>query len=457
MYEKVKAYVNEQHMLTKTDSVIAGVSGGADSVCLLFILLSLQKEMGFTLTAVHVHHGIRGGAADEDEAFVQELCEKEGVPLLVFHEDVPAYAKEHDLGEEEAGRLLRRQVLEETADQIGATKIALAHHRNDNAETLLLNLCRGTGPVGLAGMLPVNGRWIRPLLCVTRREIEDWLKERNIAYCTDETNLEDDYTRNRIRNHVIPYLEENVNPKSVEHMTDTMEQMRQLDAYVEAEADRYYKKCCVKSGETGSGLIIKEEEFAQIPEVLRPYVLRQALFTAAKARKDIAAAHVRALEDLLKKQTGKKIKLPYGLTAVRVYEGIELMPDAGRGMGSTAQEAADALFRMRIFDRPSGPVTFPETPYTKWFDYDIIKNAVVIRHRETGDYLTIDRAGDTQKLKKYFINEKIPASERDKIWLAADGSQIMWVVGYRQNQAYQITDRTRRILEIVYSKGEENG
>ncbi len=456
MYEKVKAYVREHQMLTETDSVIAGVSGGADSVCLLFVLLSLREEMGFTLTAVHIHHGIRGETADEDESFVRALCEKEDVPLLIFHEDVPAYARAHSLGEEEAGHMLRRQVLNEAADQIGATKIALAHHRNDNAETLLLNLCRGTGPMGLAGMPPVNGRWIRPLLCVTRKEIEDWLCKRGIAYCTDETNLEDGYARNRIRNHVIPYLEEEINPRSVEHMTDTMEQMRQLDAYVEAETDRYYKKCCAKSGGPGSSLLIREEEFARVPGVLKSYVLRQALFTVAGARKDLGAVHVKALEDLMGNQVGRKVSLPYGLTAERVYEGIELVADAGREPES-AKRTAEGLFRMRVFDRPEGSFTFPDTPYTKWFDYDIIKNAVVMRHRETGDYLAIDRAGDTQKLKQYFINEKIPASQRDQIWLAADGSQIMWVVGYRQNQAYQITDRTRRILEIVYSKGEGNG
>ncbi len=458
-------------MLTQTDSVIAGVSGGADSVCLLFILLSLQKEMGFSLTVAHIHHGIRGESADEDEAFVRQLCEQEGVPLLVFHEDVPGYAKEHGLGEEEAGRQVRTQVLEEAADKIGGTKIALAHQRNDNAETLILNLCRGTGPLGLAGMKPVSGRWIRPLLCVTREEIEAWLVKRHIGYRTDETNLEDGYTRNRVRNHVIPYLETQINSRSVEHMTDTMEEMRTLGVWVEEETRRYLRQC---SQSQEGKLVILREEFAQVPEALKPYVLRQALYEAAGARQDIGAAHIRSLAELMGNQTGRQIDLPYGVTAVRVYEGIELSRDnapAGAGGGENDGPAAgekdgpkageaktpEKQFHMRVFDRPEPMPAFPTDPYTKWFDYDIIKNAVVFRHRKPGDFLTIDQDGGTQKLKQYFINEKIPACQRDGIWLAADGSHIMWVVGYRQNQAYQITDRTRRILEIVYEEGERNG
>ncbi len=479
MYEKVKAYVQEHHMLTQTDSVIAGVSGGADSVCLLFILRTLQKEMGFSLTAVHIHHGIRGESADEDEAFVRRLCGQEGVPLLVFHEDVPGYAKAHGLGEEEAGRQVRVQVLENAAKEMGGTKIALAHHRNDNAETLILNLCRGTGPLGLAGMKPVSGKWIRPLLCVTRAEIEDWLHGQGIEYRTDETNLEDTYTRNRIRNHVIPYLETHVNSRSVEHMTDTMEEMRLLDDWVEEEIRRYLRQCGRREA---GGLIISREEFARVPEALRPYVLRQALYETAGARQDIGAVHVRSLEDLMENQTGRQISLPYGVTAERIYEGIRLVRDDSRpqtggedgpetgeeNAQETSKEDADAQetgkedapegkFRMRIFERPERMPAFPTDPYTKWFDYDIIKNAVKLRHRMPGDFLTIDQNGGTQKLKQYFINEKIPACKRDKIWLAADGSHIMWVVGYRQNQAYQITDRTRRILEIVYEEGEGHG
>ena len=177
MYQRVKAYVEEQHMLEKKDRVIVGVSGGADSVCLLFMLVKLQKEMRFGLTVVHIHHGLRGESADADENYVRALCEKLDVELLSFHEDVGRYAKEQKLTLEEAGRNVRRHIFEEVCHRKNGTRIALAHHQNDNAETLLWNLSRGCGLKGIGGISPVDGKYIRPLLGVRRQEIEEYLKE----------------------------------------------------------------------------------------------------------------------------------------------------------------------------------------------------------------------------------------------------------------------------------------
>ena len=181
MYQRVKAYVDAYHMLGKEDRVIAGISGGADSICLLFVLLELKKELGFDLVAVHVHHGLRGEAADRDEDYVRQVCTEQKIPLEVFHRDVRAYAGERGLTEEEAGREVRREAFLECAVRRSATRIALAHHRNDNAETVLFHLCRGSSLEGLSGIPPVSGCWIHPLLCVDRREIESYLEKREIC------------------------------------------------------------------------------------------------------------------------------------------------------------------------------------------------------------------------------------------------------------------------------------
>ena len=172
MYERVRAYVKKYHMLQEKDHVLAGVSGGADSVCLLFMLVKLQKEMRFGLTVVHIHHGLRVESADADENYVRALCEKLDVELLSFHEDVGRYAKEQKLTLEEAGRNVRRHIFEEVCHRKNGTRIALAHHQNDNAETLLWNLSRGCGLKGIGGISPVDGKYIRPLLGVRRQEIE---------------------------------------------------------------------------------------------------------------------------------------------------------------------------------------------------------------------------------------------------------------------------------------------
>ena len=450
MYEKVKAYVEHYHMLAKNDKVIIGVSGGADSVCLLFILLKMSKETGIPLHCVHVHHGIRGADADRDEAFVRRMCAEEGITLTVHRENVPAYAREHGLTEEEAGREVRREVFERVLREQKGTKIALAHHMNDNAETVLWNLCRGTALKGMGGIAPVSGRWIRPLLCVKRAEIESYLGKWGISYCKDKTNMQNIYTRNRIRNEIIPLMESRMNEQTVLHIAETAQRMRTLWDYIGREAVRLLHTCAVKEEE--GGLLLGTGDYYRIDEALRPYVLYEAICTAAGHRKDIEAVHVRLTEELLKKQPGRRLDFPYGLTAVRCYEGIRFSTQK-----MAAREEEDAGFQLRIIKKCESAKTFPQKNYTKWFDYDIIKNTVKIRHREPGDYLTIDKYGNTQKLKQFFINQKIPQEKRSRIWLAADGPHIMWVVGYRQNQMYQVTDKTSRILEIEFYGGEKDG
>ena len=451
MYQKVKAYVKKWHMLQKEDSVIAGISGGADSVCLLFMLLKLQKELGFALMAVHVNHGIRGAEAERDEAYVKRLCRQWNVRLKVYRENVPAYAKEHGMTEEEAGRDIRRTCFCKVLKEWGGTKIALAHHENDNVETLLWNLCRGTGIRGLGGIAPVNDVWIRPLLCVKRREIESYLKKRGISYCTDTTNADRRYMRNRIRMDVIPYLEDCVNTESVSHMEKTMERMYELEQYILEEVGKYKESC---TGWKNGRRIIRQTEYTKIPKALRDNVLHEILCETAGRRKDIEEVHIQMLRDLFTKQVGKRIDLPYGVTAIRTYEGVRFeknIPEA-----SYAGDENE-LFSIRVFDREPGNVTFPEKIYTKWFDYDIIKNTVKIRHRIAGDSIVINRYGGRKKLKQYFTDQKVPQEDRDKIWIAADGDEVLWIVGYRQSQKYQITEKTTKILEIQYYGGEENG
>ena len=446
MYQKMKAYVEEHHMLKETDKVIAGVSGGADSICLLFMLIELKKEMQFDLFAVHVHHGLRGETADRDVEFVTTICREQSIPLRVYYENVKEYASLHKIGEEEAGREIRKTCFVRAMKETDGTVIALAHHQNDNVETFLWNLCRGTGIQGLAGIAPVNGNVIRPLLCLKRAEIEAYLKGRQISYCTDETNHTDQYTRNRIRNHMIPYMEEQINEQTVSHMAETIEQMRLINEYIQNETVKYQKDCTVYAENEWKLL---EEPFAKVPAALKANLIRRLLFDITGKRKDVETKHLKMIEELLEKQVGRKCDLPEGVRAVRSYEGIIFRK------GDFQAEEVMPEMSMKVFEKTADMTTFPGKPYTKWFDYDIIKNTVVMRHREPGDRIVIDKEGRSQKLKQYFINEKIPQNERDQIWLIADGEQIMWIVGHRQSQAYQITDNTRTILEIEIHVGKE--
>ena len=279
MLNRIKKFMEKWHMLTAGDTVIAGVSGGADSMCLLFVLEELRKSMEFDLVIVHVNHGIRGEAADADEEYVRDICRKLGLTCEVFHVNVPEYARKEKLSEEEAGRELRRKAFRETAIKYGGTRIALAHHQDDNAETFFLHLARGSKMKGLGGICPVKGDYIRPLLCVNRMEIEEFLEKKGILYCMDATNLEDTYTRNKIRNHVIPYFTENINSKTVEHINGAMEQLREVQEYLERRMREAYRKC-VK--EERGKIHISEQEFRKQDELIGRMVLRQAMVCLSK-------------------------------------------------------------------------------------------------------------------------------------------------------------------------------
>mgnify|MGYP000150692373 FL=1 len=280
------------------------------------------------------------------------------------------------------------------------------------------------------------------------------IKENNIDYCTDETNLEDHYTRNRLRNHVIPYLEREINPRAVSHMADTMEQMRTVWAFMEEEVEKCRKYCVKPKQDKADGVVILEGGFRSVNETVRTFLIHELLCETAGRKKDIEQIHVKLVEELMEHQTGRKIMLPYEMTGERCYEGIWLHKVKDK---EKSGENSKPPVQMRILERTPQTSVFPKKTYTKWFDYDIIKSTVKIRHKQPGDYITIDKNGSTQSLKKYFVNVKVPREDREKIWLAADGSHILWIIGYRQNQVYQVTDKTRRILEIEFNGGEEDG
>ncbi|EGB91687.1 tRNA(Ile)-lysidine synthase [Clostridium sp. D5] len=463
--ENVDGFIEFYHMIENGDKVIAGISGGADSVCLLFVLLKLREEMGIEIVAVHVNHGLRGEAAKRDEEFVQELCREHRVKCVVYRENVESISKKRKQSVEEAGRVVRREAFEKTLVECGGTKIAMAHHQNDNAETLLMNLARGTGLKGLGGIQPVAGKIIRPLLCLNRREIEQYVEAIGCGYCRDETNDEDDYTRNRLRHQVIPVLEEQVNAQAVRHMNEAMEQIRGLQDYMEIQTEEAYRDC-VAEREDGA-LCIHADEYRSLHQVLQGLLIRKCLGRAAGAERDITMAHVEAVTGLFDKQTGKSRDLPYSVRAVREYDGVVLkkkndvqkkgfspielnVPGITRLPGLNLTICCSILEKAGDFSAKQAP----QKTYTKWFDYDIIKGDLIVRPRQERDSIVIDKAGRSQKIKSYFINEKIPSKERDCVPLIADDKQIIWILGYRMSSACQVTGQTHRVLEIKVTEEE---
>lgn len=470
MVEKVAAYMEQHHMVKKGDHISAGISGGADSVCLFLVLERLRRRMGFSVSVIHIEHGIRGDESLEDMLFVKRLADQYGIPFTCRAYPVEDIAARRKISVEEAGREARYEAFQKEEDRFretaekqgGSVKTAVAHHGNDNAETMLFHLCRGSGIEGLSGIRPVRGSIIRPLLCVTRNEIEEFLKAEGQEYRMDATNSDVRYTRNRIRNRIMPELTA-VNEQAVLHMNQIAEDMDELAGYIRVQAEQILKDAM----EQKEGVfILRTDVLESCPQVIKSRIILEFIAAAAGSRKDIGREHVRSLLQIAEGQTGRRLSLPYGLTAektygkVRIFSGLSENKQIKVPVNVTEAEAFCEItvgteqFRCRVFFMDKKDVKIPKKKYTKWFDYDKIENGLYFRTREPGDYLELDHMGRRQKLKNYWINEKVPKAVRETSILLADGSHVLWVVGYRISAYYKITENTRRVLEVQYM--EEN-
>lgn len=448
--------IEKYRMIEDGMHVVAGVSGGADSVCLLLALCEYRKRASFTLSAVHVEHGIRGRESLEDAAFVEGLCKALSVPLTIHHIDVPKLARKRGTSLEETAREERYRIF---AQQTYPVRIAVAHNRGDQAETVLWNLVRGSGLDGLCGMHPVRGSIIRPLLFTTREEIEGILREAGYSWRIDATNFETEYTRNKIRLSVLPLLEKELNPQAAAHIAGVSGQLQKVQDYVKRQVGRAAQRCIVTDSNEVRLLLAP---FFEEEELIRTELVKSAIERCCGSRRDIGSIHIEEVVNLCEKGCGRQIDLPHGAMAAR-QEGIvkftrkcgkekdilqrvkpELIPVPGR------ITAAGFRIRTEVFgnDEMIMAQVKQEKKYTKWFSYDIIKSNVVLRTRQTGDYLTVGAGCGRKKLKDYFIDCKLPREDRDAQLLLADGSHILWVVGARISEAAKVRPETEKVLKI---------
>lgn len=454
--QKAFETIEKYQMIQSGDRVLAGVSGGADSVCLLMVLLELQKRMSFEIQVVHVEHGIRGQESLQDAEYVHKLCEQYQVPFLCVSRDIPQMARERKLSTEEAGRLARYAIFEEIGRTWAADHIAVAHNRNDQAETILWNLARGSGLDGAAGIRPVRGKIIRPLLECSREEIEAYLRQKGIAWREDCTNQELDYTRNIIRNRILPEMTEKLNEKTADHLAVFGTEMRRTEEFLQ----RLVKAACEKMTEIQPGKVrIEIASFLQEDIFLRERVIRTCLKEAGCSLKDMRREHVERVVKLAEMQSGRRVELPGGWEARRSFEYLTVEKASVQEIKSLEEiclkipgktETPYGTFETRIFLNENQ--TIPEKKYTKWLSYDKINADIWLRSRKSGDYLTVNRQGGRKKLKSYFAEEKIPVEERMRTVVAACGSEVLWVVGHRISEAYKVEKNTREILEITYKE-----
>lgn len=470
---KVKEYIKQHGMLNQNDRVILGLSGGADSVCLFLMLHAMAKENGWLLYPVHVNHGIRGEEALEDQKFCEKLCEKYGYSCRVISVDVPGLAKFHGISEEEAGRNVRYEAFENLAaqleEQVGkdSVKIAVAHHKNDQAETVLHHLCRGTDVTGMAGIRSRRGNLIRPLLCLSREEIETYLRKECQPFQTDSTNQTDEYTRNRLRNCILPQLTEKINKKTVEHICELADTMAEVEDFLGVEGKKAWEQLVTFDSEE---FRICVEEMEKVHPVMKRWVISKACERLSGTKKNIDKTHIQSVMELAEKQVGRKINLPYGMEAVREYGAILLHIPKENEDGNweiplstdgTSQKLIDGtIVTAKIISAENIENISKEIPKNsciKWFDYDKIKNTVVLRTLQKDDEMVIDTAGHHKSVKKLCMDAGISARERAYIWGIAEGSNLLWVPRVRAGAGCYVTQDTKRILEIEIKLSTEEG
>lgn len=482
MYGRVRAYIEENYMLEGIGRVVVGLSGGADSVCLL---LMLQKYISGTadkepvqLVAVHVHHGIRGADADADADFCRRLCSDRGIEYREYSFDVPRLAKERGIGEEEMGRLLRYQAFRENIGGLPDGRrgvIAVAHHQNDQAETVLFHIARGSSVAGGRGMEPVAGDIIRPLLCVSKKEIEGWLADNGVSYCTDKTNFEDSYARNAIRLKVIPYLEEHVNDGAVANICRYAQRMSAVNDYLEKQTAGAYERYVT---EDKKGIHVSDKLKNEHGVILNAVIY--SILKRLCGAKDLEDKHVAACISLFDKQCGRSINLPKNIEAKREYGGIVLTDVCNNKDDADSRESGYELSGSIIRRKPDDAdyaqlveniidKNLMIDNCTKYFDYGKIKHYIaesgetsglVARHRAAGDYMIIgysqpEHREQRKKLKELFIEAKVPADSRSSVWLCAIGSRVLWAAGVRRCADFTVDRDTTELLKLELKQKEK--
>ncbi len=460
IYQKFFKYINENKLLSPGDGAVLAVSGGPDSLCLLYLMHRLSEQFKLNLVVAHLNHCLRPEAEEEAKG-VQSLAEQMSLPFVTRAVDIRKLKQEKGISEEEAGRLARYSLLFDVASNYGVTKIALGHHLDDQAETVLLNIIRGTGPDGLAGILPQSQRGkytiIRPLLCFRRTEIEDYCRENKLSPYTDSTNLELNYTRNKLRLELIPQLEGEYNPRIREALFGLAKLAEEDRKFLQSLARQYYNKLAEKDNDK---ILIARDSLLKLPPALRGRILRLAVLNYIPAgrinRKHIARLGIFARMG----KSGKVLLLPGKVEARCIDNRLVLSLQEAHSVRKILRE-----YQLPVPGRvvlPDGKIItaalkdkddliWPPEPSRACLDYAGLEDALLkVTYRCPGDRFFPQGAAGSKKLKDFLIDQKVPFHQRDCLPLVKADDTIIWVAGQRIAHPFRVTGKTQNVLELEY-------
>jgi len=463
LVKKVREFIKSKGLLAPGDSVLVGVSGGADSVALLHVLFELNGEMDFTLAVAHLNHGLRDSSAQEDCEYVKGLCENLGLSCCVDTSDVPAFAESAKLSIEEAARELRYEFLRKTAAAGEHNKVALGHTRNDQAETVLMRLIRGAGVRGLAAMNPMSGGlFVRPLLTAGRSEVLEFLDSRKIAYREDLSNLDTAFLRNRIRHELLEILRKDYNARIVDVLCSHAAVLSDVEDYLSTVAAKAYEGCVIR--EAQENIELELPTFLTYHKCVQGYIFREAYRRLCGSLRNLDFCHVASLLKLASSgQPGNSVDVPSGMSAWLDGKSVLI----GYGKPPAAQTVTPEFI---VQFEPGSAVWVPEISlgvdsklftkeqhsddFTKresdraLFDFEKLEPPFALRNLNPGDRIAPFGMRGSKKVQDLLVDMKVPRNERRRLAAFCDRSQILWLVGTRRGQAAPVTERTRVILEL---------
>jgi len=460
LINKVSATIKKYSMLSEKEKILVGLSGGPDSVCLLYILNNIKDKFTLDLHAVYIDHTMRPEETPEEIEFCKLLCKRLNVAFLTKSIDVKAYAKEQGLNRQEAARKLRYRIFEETAYEIDAHKIALGHIADDQAETVLIRLFRGSGSTGLSGIPPIRGTIIRPLIEIERKEIERFLDERKLDFIVDSSNLKEDYLRNKIRLSLMPMIRE-FNPNIIETLSKTASIFRDEERYFEIIVTKTLMKLISRKTDVRIELFLVPLEI--MDKVIMRRVLRRAI-EETRGLHGISFVHIEDIIELIKNGSpGDRLYLPKGIRIIKGYSTLILTSEHPVKLntyilaipGETILKEAGILIRASMVETHESGVMSQNSGlwYTlAIFDADRLILPLVVRPRKNGDFFYPFGFGKRKKLQDFFVDEKVPRDERDRTPLIISGEDIIWVVGYRGDERFKVTEDTMKILRLEVKK-----
>lgn len=445
--QRVRQYIIKEKLFAGSERLLIALSGGADSVALLRVLLSL----GYTCEAAHCNFHLRGKESDRDEAFVRELCERLDVSLHVVHFDTVTYASQHHVSIEMAARELRYRYFKNLALQMGAAYVAVAHHQNDSVETFLLNLIRGTGINGLRGIRPKNGEIVRPLLSVSRKEILEYLAELEQDYVTDSTNLQDEYTRNKIRLNVLPLME-SINPSVQNNIVATSEYLSEIAEVYNSLMEKGKKKVVVPFSEGGDGAFK-----ISIPCLLEEPASRSLLFEVLHPL-GFNSSQLEMIYRQLEGESGRIFRVKeWNVLKDRSYllvtkAGEHIVDDA------TYELPAEGVFSLHgihiTVQQLARTETFaiPREKNIACLDADKLTFPLTIRRWKQGDKFVPFGMKGMKKLSDYMTDRKFSLLQKQYQWVVCSGDKIVWLVGERCDNRFRVDNSTQRLLCLMESE-----